>query len=75
MARFLAELQAAGRSEATQRSYGNDLLRWFRFLWAVGLPWDQATRAEARDYSRWVQAGGKPESTRWGKGAGEMAAG
>jgi hypothetical protein len=73
VARFLAELQAAGRSEATQRSYGNDLLRWFRFLWAVGVPWDQTTRAEARDYSRWVQAGGKPESIRWGKGTVEMA--
>jgi hypothetical protein len=30
--RFLKELQASGRSEATQRSYGHDLLRWFRFL-------------------------------------------
>src|SRR5713101_214838 len=28
--RFLRELQALGRSEATQRSYGHDLLRWFR---------------------------------------------
>jgi site-specific recombinase XerD len=74
-ARFLAELQALGRSEATQRSYGNDLLRWFRFLWAIGVPWDQATRAEARDYSRWVQAGGKPGSIRWGKGADGPAAG
>jgi integrase len=74
-ARFLAELQALGRSEATQRSYGNDLLRWFRFLWAIGVPWDQATRAEARDYSRWVQAGGKPGSIRWGEGADGPAAG
>jgi integrase len=74
-ARFLAELQALGRSEATQRSYGNDLLRWFRFLWAIGVPWDQATRAEARDFSRWVQAGGKPESICWGTGDGEQAAG
>jgi integrase len=74
-ARFLAELQALGRSEATQRSYGNDLLRWFRFLWAIGVPWDQATRAEARDYSRWVQAGGKPESIRWSPGASEPTAG
>ncbi len=24
------------------------LLRWFWFLWAAGVPWDQATRAEAR---------------------------
>lgn len=74
VARFLAELQALGRAEATQRSYGNDLLRWFRFLWAVGVPWDQAARAEARDYSRWVQIGGKPESIHPGCGASEPAA-
>ena len=29
---FLRELQASGRSAATQRSYAMDLLRWFRFL-------------------------------------------
>ena len=74
-ARFLAELQALGRSEATQRSYGNDLLRWFRFLWAVGVPWDQATRDEARDYSRWVQVGGKPAGIRPGRGVDGPAAG
>jgi integrase len=74
-ARFLAELQALGRSEATQRSYGNDLLRWFRFLWAIGVPWDQATRAEARDFSRWVQVGGKPASIRPGREPGEPAIG
>ncbi len=62
---FLKELQASGRSEATQRSYGHDLLRWFRFLWAVKVPWDQATRVEARDFCRWVQIGGKPMSVRW----------
>ena len=32
---FLQDLQAAGRSAATQRSYAMDLLRWFRFGWAV----------------------------------------
>ena len=67
--RFLRELQALGRSEATQRSYGHDLLRWFRFLWAIEVAWDQATRVEARDFSRWVQVGGKPESTRWARSA------
>ena len=35
---FFVDLQAAGRSEATLRSYGMDLLRWFRFLWALGVP-------------------------------------
>ena len=39
---FFAELQAAGRSVATLRSYGMDLLRWFRFLWAVEVAWDEA---------------------------------
>ena len=47
---YLRELAASGRTAATQRSYALDLLRWFRFLWAVGVPWDEATRAEARDF-------------------------
>lgn len=42
-----------------------DLLRWYRFLWAVEVPWGQATRAEARDFSRWVQVGGKPSAEHW----------
>jgi len=45
---YLQDLQAAGRPAATQRSYAMDLLRWFRFCWAIGVSWDQATRAEAR---------------------------
>ncbi|XVQ09355.1 hypothetical protein ACQP1W_43625 [Spirillospora sp. CA-255316] len=48
---FLNELQAAGRAVTTQRSYGMALLRWFRFLWSVGVPWGGATRVEARDFS------------------------
>jgi hypothetical protein len=36
-ASFFAELSACGRPATTQRSYGMDLLRWFRFLWAVGV--------------------------------------
>jgi Phage integrase, N-terminal SAM-like domain len=55
---YLKDLQASGRSQAALRSYGMDLLRWFRFVWAVGCPWDQAARAEARDFSRWVQLAG-----------------
>jgi integrase len=64
---FLKDLQASGRPEATQRSYGHDLLRWFRFLWAIEVPWDQATRVEARDFCRWVQVGGKPANARRGQ--------
>jgi site-specific recombinase XerD len=51
---FLRELQAAGRSAATLRSYGVDLLRWWRFLDAVGVVWDRASREEARDFSCWL---------------------
>jgi hypothetical protein len=60
---FLRDLQAAGRPATTQRSYSLALLRWFRFTWAVGVPWDQATRTEARDFCRWIQLAGKPGRT------------
>ena len=59
-AAFFAELAACGRPATTQRSYGMDLLRWFRFLWALGVDWDQATRVEARDFCRWLQITVKP---------------
>ena len=48
VAAFLRDLQACGRPETTLRAYAIALLRWYRFLWAAGVPWDQATRAEAR---------------------------
>ncbi|NUP24557.1 MAG: site-specific integrase [Streptomyces sp.] len=57
---YLGDLQAIGRPATTQRSYGMDLLRWFRFLWAIDVPWNQATRTEARDFSRWIQITDKP---------------
>ena len=57
---FLRELQASGRSTATQRSYAMDLLRWFRFGWAIDVGWDQATRVEARDFCRWLGLRDKP---------------
>jgi hypothetical protein len=57
---FLRDLQATGRPATTQRSYALALLRWFRFTWAVDVPWDQATRVEARDFCRYLQLAGKP---------------
>jgi site-specific recombinase XerC len=79
---FFAELAACGRPATTQRSYGMDLLRWFRFLWAVGVDWDQATRVEARDFCRWLQVTVKPARPHWrylagdapGSGSGPAAA-
>jgi len=54
---FFRDLLAAGRSASTVRSYGMDLLRWFRFCWARGVAWDRVTRVDARDFSRWLQQG------------------
>jgi site-specific recombinase XerD len=65
VAAYLRDLQAAGRSAATARSYALDLLRWFRFLWAVEIGWDRATRVEARDFCRWLQVAGKPVRPHW----------
>jgi Phage integrase, N-terminal SAM-like domain len=60
------DLLAAGRAESTVRSYGLDLLRWFRFLWSdVGVAWDRATRVEARDFSRWMHVAGKRPRPHW----------
>jgi integrase len=62
---YFRDLQAAGRSTATIRSYGLDLLRWFRFLWAIGIAWNHATRVEARDFCRWMLVAGKPSRPHW----------
>ncbi|MEU6867494.1 site-specific integrase [Streptomyces sp. NPDC046876] len=63
--RFFAELQACGRPPATMRSYGMDLLRWWRFLAGWGLEWDRVTRADARDFARWMQVAPKPVRVHW----------
>jgi len=64
-AAYFRELAACGRPSATQRSYGMDLLRWWRFLRAVEVGWDQATRVEARDFCLWIQLAGKPVRPHW----------
>jgi len=73
---YLNDLQGRGRPDTTQRSYAMALLRWFRFVWAAGVGWDQATRAEARDFMRWLQVAGKPARPHWrtGKLPGEGVA-
>jgi site-specific recombinase XerD len=74
VAAFLAELQARDRSASTLRSYGNDLLLWWRWLGAVGVAWDRATRAEARDFARWMQVADKPARVHWRYRDGRAAA-
>src|SRR5258708_26778831 len=73
---WFRDLLAAGRAEATVRSYGMDLLRWFRYLRAdTEVAWDRATRIEARDFCRWLQVSGKQSRPhRRGWAAGEAPA-
>jgi site-specific recombinase XerC len=63
---YLRELQACARPASTQRSYAMDLLRFFRFLWMLAVPWNEATSAEARDFCTWIQLIDKPP--RWQRG-------
>ncbi|MFE2597324.1 tyrosine-type recombinase/integrase [Streptomyces sp. NPDC059396] len=65
MAEWFAELQAASKPPTTIRSYGMDLLRWYRFLWTLEIPWDRATGADARNFARWLQLANKPVRLHW----------
>ncbi len=63
---FLRNLTASDCSPTTARSYAFELLGWFRFLNAVDVSWDRASRAEARDYALWLSQARKPLRTRRG---------
>ncbi|CAM5607134.1 hypothetical protein SDIAM103S_05887 [Streptomyces diastaticus subsp. diastaticus] len=39
---YLRDLALNDNSPATSRSYADDLLRWFRFLWLLNVTWDKA---------------------------------
>ncbi|MFC0532046.1 tyrosine-type recombinase/integrase [Phytohabitans kaempferiae] len=62
---YFRELLASGCATTTLRSYGMDLLRWFRFLVAVDACWDRAGRVEARDFMIWLRVADKPKRTHW----------
>ena len=49
--RYLRDLALSDMSPLTCRSYGFDLLRWFRVLWALGVPWEKATQSELTCWS------------------------
>jgi integrase/recombinase XerD len=58
--RFLADFVAQDNSPGSVRSYAYGLLRWWRWLRAVGVEWDKATPAEARDLVLWLRQAAKP---------------
>jgi site-specific recombinase XerD len=52
---FLSSLLAGGASRGSARSYALALLRWWRFLAAVGVDWRRASRVETRDFVLWMR--------------------
>ncbi|MDF2051608.1 tyrosine-type recombinase/integrase [Arthrobacter sp. Cr_A7] len=52
---YFLELVASDYSPRTVRTYALSLLRFLRFLWAVGVRWDQASALEARDFVLWAR--------------------
>jgi integrase len=61
---FMREFTAGDMTSASCRSYAHDLLRWWRFLAAVGVAWDQAQRTDVRDLVLWLRQASNPQRER-----------
>lgn len=61
---YLRDLQLGDVSPLTCRSYGYDLLRWYRLLWAVDVGWEQATEAEVAALVGWLRSARNPQRQR-----------
>lgn len=53
---YLRDLTLSDCSQSTVRSYAFDLLRWWRLLSAVEVPWDCATRGEVELLVGWMRS-------------------
>jgi integrase len=62
--RYLTDFVAQDNSAGSVRSYAYVLMRWWRWLQAVGVEWDKATPAEARDLVLWFKQGRKQHERR-----------
>lgn len=65
---FLRDLVLTDMSPLTVRSYGNDLLRWWRVLELLGVTWDRAGRLEVEAMVGWMRSAANPQ--RRGTGGG-----
>lgn len=61
VSQYLRNLVLGDLSPLTARSYGHDLLRWFRLLWAVDVGWEQATEAETAALVGWLRTARNPQ--------------
>lgn len=58
---FLRDLVLTDMSPLTVRSYGNDLLRWWRVLQLLGVTWDRAGRLEVEVMVGWMRSAANPQ--------------
>ena len=61
---YLRDRMLGDVSPLTCRSYGYDLLRWFRLLWLLEVDWDKATEAEAAVMVGWLRNADNPQRSR-----------
>lgn len=61
---YLRDLLLGDVSPLTCRSYGFDLLRWHRVLWALDVDWEQATEAETAALVGWLRTARNPQRQR-----------
>jgi integrase/recombinase XerD len=61
--RFLRDFVARGNRIGSVRSYAYGLLRWWRWLMAIGVDWDKATSAEVKDFVLWLGQAAKPRNS------------
>ncbi len=61
---YLRDRMLGDVSPLTCRSYGFDLLRWYRVLWALDVGWEQATEAETAALVGWLRLARNPQRQR-----------
>lgn len=61
---YLRELVLGDVSPATCKSYGYDLLRWWRVLTLIDVSWDEARRAEVELMVGWLRSAPNPQRRR-----------
>jgi integrase len=66
---FVREMSAGDMPDSSCRSYAFDLLRWWRFLAAIGVEWDRAQRVDVRDLVLWLRQAPNPQRVRTRPGA------
>jgi integrase len=61
---FMRDFAAGDVGPSSCRSYAYDLLRWWRWLAAIGVAWDQAQRSDVRDLVWWLRTAPNPQRLR-----------